>query len=689
MQGCSGIGYTPPVSGGRVRLVTLVVLAACLPTARANAQTSFGRDVAPIVGRHCVGCHRDGGGAPFALTTAGAVQSRAATIAAVVARRYMPPWKPEPGFGDFAHDLRLPDAALATIAQWVRDGAALDIPSDARVVAAPATDGDRVPEPDVVLTLPSYRLPADGRDVFRNFVVSVPLPATRYVRGVVFRPRGRAVHHANIRVDATPASRGLDDADPAAGYEGLILKSADYPDGHFLGWTPGQVVPRLDEDLAWRIDPGTDLVVQLHMRPTGREEEVSPTIGLYFGERPATRPPLMLRLGRQTLRIPANETAHRVNDAFVLPAAVAVRAVQPHAHFRAREVDAWATRPDGSRVPLLRIADWDARWQDRYQYRTPVQLPAGTRVETTYVFDNSSSNPRNPEQPPVTAEWGWRTSDEMGDVWFQLVVPSDADRVRVEAAVRRKMQAEDVLGCEVLLVREPHHVPLRNDAAQLYLALGQPAEALRHFEAVTRLEPDSAPAWYNEGVALEALGRAVEAARRYEQAIARRPAYSAALNNLGALSLRRGDAHDAAALLTRAVDADAANVDARANLALALALGGDADGSIAQIDGLLASSPAMLVRLTPLVRLLAAHPDAAARRPAAARGLATRIVSATGRADAQALDTLAVTLAATGAFDDAARVAEEALGHAIGAEAAGIRERLTLYRRRKPFVMPR
>jgi Flp pilus assembly protein TadD len=668
-----------------VRLVALVVSAACLPIAHADAQTSFGRDVAPLVGRHCVACHRDGGDAPFALTTAGAVQSRAATVAAVVASRYMPPWKPEPGYGDFGHDLRLPEADLATITRWATEGAVIDVPSDARVPAAP--ESDRAPEPDVVVTLPSYRLPADGRDVFRNFVVPVPLPATRYVRGVVFRPRGRAVHHANIRVDATPASRRLDDADPAAGYEGLILKSADYPDGHFLGWTPGQVVPRLDEDLAWRLDPGTDLVVQLHLRPTGREEDVTPAIGLYFGGRPAARPPLMLRLGRQTLAIPAAAAAHRVSDAFVLPAAVEIRAVQPHAHFRAREVEAWATRPDGSRVPLLRIGDWDARWQDRYRYRTPVHLPAGTRLETTYVFDNSAANPRNPVQPPVAAEWGWRTSDEMGDVWFQMVVAGDADRARVAAAVQHKMQAEDVLGCEVLLVREPNHVPLRNDAALLYLALGRPADALRHFEAVTRLEPESAAAWFNEGVALEALGRVTEAARRYEGAVARRPAYSAALNNLGALWLRAGRVREAASMLSRAADADATNLDARANLALALALEGDTDASIAVADRLVSDAIEAAAKLAPLARLLAAHPDAEARRPSAARDLARRIVGVTRGTDAGALDALAVSLAATGQFDEAIRVAEDAVTRATASEADEIRARLALYRRRQPFVL--
>jgi len=674
------------------RSVVLAVAAACLAmppasSAQPGAPARFGLDIAPVLRRHCVPCHRDGGDAPFPLTTAGAVQSRAATIAAVVAQRYMPPWKPEPGFGDFAGGGRLPSEDVARITEWVAAGAPLDVPPDADLRAdAP---GAAFPAPDLVLQLPTYQLRADGPDVFRNFVATVPIAQGRYVRGLVFRPRGRAVHHANIRVDPTQASRRLDEADADAGYEGIILRSADFPDGHFLGWTPGQIAPLLADELAWRLDPGADLVVQLHLRPTGRVEAVAPTIGLYFTDRPPARRPVMLRLGRQTLSIPAGVMAHRASDTFVLPVDADVLAVQPHAHFRAREVEAWATRPDGARLPLLRIAEWDARWQDRYLYRTPVSLPAGTRIDMTYVFDNSAGNPRNPVQPPVPAEWGWRTSDEMGDVWFQMFARTEREREQVSREARHKMQSEDVLGCEVLLRREPDHVPLRNDAALLYMALGRPADALRHFQAVTRLEPASAPAWFNEGVALEAMGQAREAADRYREAIRHRPDYSAAHNNLGALLLREGHLDEARPFLALAVEADAANVEARANLALVLLGAGDADGALAEMDRILQRHPQFLTRLTPLARLLAAHPSPSSRRPEAARELAGRIVAATGRRDAASLDALATALAAEGRFDEAVRVATEAQALAGPDDAAGIRDRIARYRQRRPFVLPR
>ena len=128
--------------------------------------------------------------------------------------------------------------------------------------------------------MPRITLPAQQTDAFRIFAIRLPVTKRTYVTGIEFHPgNARVVHHANIRIDRTPATRRLDDADPLPGYDGLMPRSAEYPDGHFLGWTPGQIAPLVQPELAWTLEPGSDLVVQLHMQPTGAVEEVLPEIG--------------------------------------------------------------------------------------------------------------------------------------------------------------------------------------------------------------------------------------------------------------------------------------------------------------------------------------------------------------------------------------------------------------------------
>ncbi|PYQ82426.1 MAG: hypothetical protein DMG03_17645 [Acidobacteria bacterium] len=168
----------------------------------------------------------------------------------------------------------------------------------------------------------------------------------------------------------------------------------------------------------------------------------------------------------------------------------------------------------------------------------------------------------------------------LADVWLQVTTRSNADRERLAADIRRKMATEDAIGCEALIAREPAHVNLRNDAAVLYLELGRPDRALEHFEAVRRLQPESAAAHYNVGVALEALGRADDATRAYDAAVRYNPRHSAAHNNLGNMLLAAGRVPDARDHYQRAVAAGPDNAEAHNNLGGVLVALGEIDEAI-------------------------------------------------------------------------------------------------------------
>ena len=673
-----------------LHIIAVAFLASAAAAGDATDPPSFNKDIAPLLRARCVPCHQQDGDAPFPLVTYRDVRPRARLIAEVTAKRYMPPWKPAIDSPAFAGDRRLTDAEIASIDRCVKAGAPEGRAEDLTLPDA-TVGGWLWGEPDVVLTLPTYSLRADGPDVFRNFVVTVPGSNITYIRGFQLRPGNAAVHHANIRVDPTPASRAMDEADPEPGYEGVILRSADYPDGHFLGWTPGQGAPP-SSDLAWTLKGGSDLVVQLHMRPTGRLERVAPRLGLYVTRTPPTNMPTIVRLGQQNLDIPAGAGDYRTADSFVLPVDAQVVSIQPHAHYRARDVAAFAMLPDGTRRSLIHIADWDFGWQDLYRLKDPFWLPAGTKLELTYSFDNSERNPRNPSRPPERVKWGWRSSDEMGDVWIQVFTRNDRDRLILSRTARRKMAEEDAIGSEVLIEREPDHVNLRNDAALIYQELGRADLALAHFSVVTRLQPQSPAAHFNEGVALEALGRDADAAAQYEHAIRLNPAYAPA-RFASANLLYRANQLDAAIAEYRAgLDLDGSNVIARCSLARALTVRSRPAEAITEYEAALARQSDSLPCLINFSWLLSAHQDRAVRRPIEAVQLAERAAELTFRDSADALDALAAAYASAGRFDDAVQVAMEGVRLAESTHAdvlaRNIRARLDLYTRHAVFIVP-
>src|SRR5712692_7643557 len=386
--------------GSGVRTI-FAVLAVAVRSAAAQSVVTFNKDIAPIVFEHCAPCHRPGEIGPFSLLSYDDARQHATQIALVTGGRVMPPWKPEPGKGEFTGNRSLTDVQIRLIHEWVASGGKEGDPADLPPVPH-ATSGWQLGTPDLVVSMPeAYALRADGADVFRTFVVPIPTPTARYVRAVEFHPGNpRAVHHANLGVDRTRSSQRRDRLDPEPGYVGGMMPDAAYPPGFMLGWTPGQRPRPAPDGMSWRLERESDLVVQLHMQPTGKPEAVQVSVGFFFTAEPPSRTPVGLRLGSETIEIAAGDPNYAVTDSYRLPVDLEVLAIQPHAHNLARRMDASATLPDGSARPLISIPDWDFRWQDVYRYAKPFVLPAGTVLSMRFTYDNSADNPRNPSRPP-------------------------------------------------------------------------------------------------------------------------------------------------------------------------------------------------------------------------------------------------------------------------------------------------
>jgi hypothetical protein len=139
---------------------------------------------------------------------------------------------------------------------------------------------------------------------------------------------------------------------------------------------------------------------------------------------------------RSTIDIPPGVKDYKWADAITLPVAVEVPSLSPHAHYLCKDMKVWATLPTGERQWLIWIKDWDFDWQGAYRYKTPLKLPAGTRLHMEYTYDNSADNPRNPSTPPKRVRRGEQTTDEMGITFIQVIPESAKDLAAIRAALR-------------------------------------------------------------------------------------------------------------------------------------------------------------------------------------------------------------------------------------------------------------
>src|SRR5262249_17193926 len=509
-------------------------------------RVTFNKDVAPILFRHCTPCHRPGEGAPFNLVTYEDVRPRARLIAEAVTRRAMPPWKPDAEYGEFRGDRRLRDRDIQIIQRWVAAGALRGEPGDLPEVPVFAV-GWQLGRPDVIVSMAEpYAMAPDGADVFRNFIVPVPLSSRRHVEAVEFRPgNSTAVHHARILVDESRELRRRDEDDPQPGFGGMEAPGARFPDGHFLGWAAGRMPRR--ESFPSPLERGSDLVVQMHLRPTGRPESVQASIGLYFTDKPPGDAPVMLHMGSHTIDIAPGVSDYLVTDSYLLPVDADVLRISPHAHFLARDMNVFARLPGGSTRPLLHIADWDLNWHDDYEYARPVTLPRGTELVMRYTFDNSAGNRRNPHQPPRRVVSGPQATDEMAELLVQLLPKRSADLATLRGDVTQKMLLLDIAGEKKKIADAPGNYDARNALGVLYAQIGRVDDARAAFEAALAVQSGNAVAHYNLGILAVSRREIDEAMSHFARALASKADYVEAHTNLGALLHAQGRTEEAVA----------------------------------------------------------------------------------------------------------------------------------------------
>ncbi len=374
---------------------------------------TWSKDVAPIVYKHCLGCHRTGSVGPFELRTYKDVSRRADFLGDMVASNKMPPWKPEAGHGSFKDEMRLSDKEKATFAAWVAgdapEGDAKDLPPQPIFAK-----GWKLGQPDKVITIPKpFDVPAEGKDIYQYFVIPLELTQDEALVGYEFEPgNAKVVHHSIMYLDHTHSARKI--MDPKTQSYHRFGGPGFVPTGSLGAWTPGARPSMLPKGTGRYIKKESDLVIQIHYHPSGKPETDQSRLALYYAKTPPEQYVGSVLIRPRYFVIPAGESKHIVETKPIrLPVDVTVLSIAPHMHLLGKEIKVIAQLPNGKEIPLIWIRDWDFNWQGSYFYMDPIDLPAGTVIKTKAIYNNSTSNPKNPNHPPKVVTWGEETTDEM------------------------------------------------------------------------------------------------------------------------------------------------------------------------------------------------------------------------------------------------------------------------------------
>ena len=371
-----------------------------------HTQISYTNTIAPMLQEHCVSCHREGGIGPWQMTSYQMIQGFAPMIREVVRTKRMPPWHADPHVGEWANDISLSVQQKRTLIHWIEAGAPRGEGEDPLALADNAWQDWPLGKPDAIIDIPAYTVPASGVVDYQFPSVANPLNKDVWVRAATIVPGDRTVVH-HVLSGTTPK---------------VLPKGQEFDsvfDNYLFGYAPGAESYEMPEGTGVFIPQGGEFLFQLHYTPTGIETVDRSRLALYFSDK---KPKQFLRnlvVLDPTIKIPANEAAHPETAYFEFAQDAVIHSVLPHSHYRGRASTFELITPDGKRELLLSVPNYDFNWQRGYEFVNPVQVPAGSRLLHTTVYDNSSNNPGNPN-PNRQIPWGLQSWDEMlyGNVQF-------------------------------------------------------------------------------------------------------------------------------------------------------------------------------------------------------------------------------------------------------------------------------
>ena len=426
----------------RLCLTVGVALAAVLLTfndgsASDKQPVTFSKDVARVIQKNCVTCHRPGQIAPMSLTSYKEVRPWAKSIREVVAERRMPPWFADPNHGEFNNDCRLSPKEVDLVVSWVDGGAIEGDPKD--LPPAPKFhEGWTIGEPDVILSMTEeYKVPANGVIPYKFFVVPTNFKEDKYVQFAEIKQGNRSlVHHVIVDV-RYPQDGPLPPAGelrPEARRPQGSTRRED-SDGRLVGWAPGEAPLILRDGHAKLIKAGSVLIFQVHYTTTGEAGTDRTSLGLIFSKVPVEKRVITAGAVGRNLAIPPGDPNYEVKSSFEFKHDSHIDSLHPHMHMRGKDFLYRLVYPDGTSNILLSVPRWDFNWQLTYFFKEPVAAPKGSKLECVAHYDNSIKNKFNPD-PTKLVEWGPQTWEEMMIGYLDYTIDSQDLRNQRDVAAK-------------------------------------------------------------------------------------------------------------------------------------------------------------------------------------------------------------------------------------------------------------
>ncbi len=360
------------------------------------AKIDYATQIAPVLANKCVTCHTQGGLGPFAMNSYDVVKAFSPMIREVLRTKRMPPYHSDNHGAIWSDDMRLSDTQVKSIVNWIEAGSPRGDGKDPLPEAAKPAPKWPLGQPDVVVKIPTFDVPATGIVDYQDRSIPTNLLEGKWLKATAWSGASPTVHHA------------------LAGW----IPKVD-PNGRGFAWNvalggygPGGAPNLTPDDTGIYLPPGGSFAYQLHYTPIGKPITDATEVGYYFYKE---QPKYILRQASITdfsIEIPAGESRHLETAYLEFPHDAEIFGVQPHCHSRCYATQLRIRYPDGTEKVLLNQPRYYFSWQREYHFKDMLSVPKGTLLIADYIYDNSTANLANPD-PKRNVVFGEQTSQEM------------------------------------------------------------------------------------------------------------------------------------------------------------------------------------------------------------------------------------------------------------------------------------
>jgi hypothetical protein len=417
----------------KVSLIALMVL--LQNSILGQEKINFETNIKPILTKHCVNCHQNGGIAPFALDNWSDVDARAIMIGAVTSSKYMPPWRADTSFQHYKNENYLSKTDIELIQQWIQNEQPRGTVERRKEKSFPQNKVKKKQGNEIQIGFNrAFVIKGENKEEFRFFHLPSKIKENGYIQSIEFAPGNRKqVHHSRIMIDTTQSISGIDGLSEE---DSSILKYQTKPlaDPFLFGWVPGNDKIIFPKGIGKKIYANSDFIVNVHYVPSPIQVVDSSSIIIQLSDEPVEREAQTLTLtenniSNQPFIIYPNKKSTFYMRSPILQDSISLISIMPHMHLLGKSFKSYAITPDGNILPLVHVPSWDFNWQTTYQFTKFTVLPKGTVIYAEATYDNTNENPLNPYKPARTVGYGWGSKDEMMNLILYYVKYRQGDEL--------------------------------------------------------------------------------------------------------------------------------------------------------------------------------------------------------------------------------------------------------------------